>query len=158
MNIQELFTKETTIKVSVVTLDGKKMTKSIFNQLHHVKPFDNLYNIIEGVKFLGYINEKERFVIFTLNNKIYYYRLEAFLALQYIDLNKSTIEDLYRVYPSEEVKRLHNFNPKKENDSEDYRQFQISQVFSVNGQYEFIEKAENLKKIRNEILKRQIFL
>jgi hypothetical protein len=156
MNLDNLFTKETTIKVSVVTLDNKKLTKSIFNQLQVKKPFDKLYNIFDGVKFLGYVNDKKNYAVFTFNDKIYKCEMVEFQALKYIDLHKDLIKTLYRVYPSEELQKLNKYNPSRPD--EYYADSQISQVFSVDGQRELIEKAENLDKIFNELVIRQIFI
>lgn len=158
MNIQNLFTNETTIKVSVVTLDNKRLTKSIYNQLHYKKPFDKLYNINDGVQFLGYVHDKGQFVVFKEKSKLYVCNLDAFRVLRDIDLDKNTIEYLYKVYPSDEVEQLYRFNSKNDMEKDNYRDMQISQVFSIKGQYEFIDKAEKLQNLINEIFKRQIFL
>jgi hypothetical protein len=44
MFIEKLFEKEVTIKVSIVKIDKKKLTKGVFNQLNVKSPFDDTYN------------------------------------------------------------------------------------------------------------------
>ena len=153
MEIEKLFTKEITIKVSIIKLDNKKMTKGIFNQLHIISPLDKLYNLKENTKILGYINEKGRWIIWSNNENIYKYELNKFFPLRRIDLNAENIEALISVYPSEKVKNLYHADYK-----ENYREMQISSVLDIKEQYEIIEKKEMIEKLIEEILKRQIYI
>jgi hypothetical protein len=156
MYSDKLFAKETSIKLSVVKIENKKLTKGIFNQLNRKSPFDKLYNLKENVKFLGYVNDKTKCLLWSNKDFIYKYDIKDFFPFLRIDLNKNTIDDLYEVFPSEEVNSLHNF--KNENGYYEYQELEISCVLEKNTQYEILEKKETVDKIVEELLKRQIFI
>ncbi|MDO6739454.1 hypothetical protein [Wenyingzhuangia sp. 2_MG-2023] len=148
MNIDKIFTKETTIKITVVKIENKKMTKSIFNQLHIYSPFDKLYNIKNNVKVLGYINDKTIWVIWSNEESLFKYELNNFYPLLRLDLNNDKIESLIKIYPSESVRNLYFENLDME----------ISSVLDLKEQHEIIDKKEMIQKFRNEVLNHQIYL
>lgn len=156
MYSDKLFTKVTSIKLSVVKIENKKLTKSILNQLNRKSPFDRLYNLKENVKFLGYVNDKTKCLLWSNEDFIYKYDIKDFFSFLRIDLNKNTINDLYQIFPSEEVNSLYNFT--NEMGHYEYQDLEISCVLDKNTQYEILDKKENLDKILEEILKRQIFI
>lgn len=156
MIIDKLFEKEVTVKVSVVKIDNKKLTKSIFNQLHYSSPFDSLFNLKENVKFLGYVNDDFRYLIWTNGEFIFKCNLNEFTKFRKIDLNKNTISDLHEVFPSEKVESL--FLVKNEIGFNEYQDLQITQVLGPKYQSEILDKQENVEKIIKELLKRQIFV
>jgi|SRR5690554_1263613 len=153
MNFDKIFTKDITIQISVVKVDGKKLTKSIFNQLHIISPFDQLYNLKKENKILGYINDKTRWIIWSNGQKLYKYELKNFYPLIQLDLNKNTIENLIEIYPSEQVKNLYFGNS-----TESYQDMQISSVLDLKEQHEIIDKQDFIKEFRSELMSRQIFL
>lgn len=53
MNIKEIFAEQSTIQITVMKVDGKKLTKSLIEQMPHTFPFDKQYNFI-GEKIFGY--------------------------------------------------------------------------------------------------------
>jgi hypothetical protein len=156
MNIEKLFSKEVTVKISVLTIENKKITKSIFNQLNYSLPFDNLFNLKSNVKFLGYINDKLKYVIWTNNEFIYKCELKEFYPIARLNLDGDLIRDLIEIYPSETVKSLYHYL----NDYSiyEYRDLQISSVLEKKEQYSIIDRKEEIQKIITEILKRQILL
>lgn len=156
MNLETLFTTETTIKVSVVKIDNKKLTKGVYNQLNIKTAFDDFYNLKENAKLLGYVNDKSRFYLWTNGNSIFRNEIKELYPLIKLNLNKNTIDELRNIFPSEEVESLYSY--KNENGDYEYRNLQISQVLQKNSQYELIEKKENVEKIVKEILNRQIFI
>lgn len=156
MNIDKLFTKETTVKISVVKIDNKKLTKSIFNQLNKVSPFDSNYNLKENVKFFGYINDKTTWIIWGDDEFIYKYEMMKSYPFLRINLDRGTISELKKVYDSEEVKKL--YNQKDDEFGYLYRDEQISSVLISNEQNEIISKKELVTDIFNKILERQIFI
>jgi hypothetical protein len=155
MNIENLFTKDTTVKITVLKIENKKFTKGIFNQLHISSPFDKLYNLKENVKFLGYINDKTRWIIWTNGNSLFKYDVKEFYPLRFLNLNSDKIKDLIQIYPNEEVKSLYTA---MDQGYYEYRDSQISTVLDVKIQYEIIDKKEKVDKILTEVLKRQIYL
>lgn len=155
MNVETLFSEETTIKISVVKLDKQKLTKGIYNQLNVLSAFDDLYNLKENAKFLGYVNDKERFYLWTNGNSIFKYEIKELRQLLHLDLDKTTIYHLDSFYPSDQVEYLYSYN---EDGNYRYRNEQISSVLDKKEQYELLEKKETVTKIVREILKRQIFI
>ena len=109
MNLDKLFTKESTIKISVISINDKKITKSIFNQLNIKNPFDKHINLLENVLFLGYINDKTKWIIWKDNDFLYKYELKHLLQIKWIDVNRNTIKDLLEIYPTEVVKNAYHF-------------------------------------------------
>jgi hypothetical protein len=156
MNIEKLFTKETTIKINIVKIDNKKITKSVFNQINRSSPFDQLYNLKENIKFLGYINDKTKWIIWTNNEFLFKYEIKEIYQMSRINLHKNTIEELQKIYPSEKVKSL--YSQKNEFDHFEYKDIEISNVLDIKEQSEILDKKEMVEKIISEILKRQIFL
>lgn len=156
MSIEKLFKKNTTINISVVKLENKKLTKGVFNQINRKSPFDKLYELKENVSFLGYVNDANKWVIWTDDKSLYKYKFVDFFNLSRIDFHRNTIEELFKVYPSQELELLNSY----QNDlgNYEYQGLQISQVLKPNEQYVIIEKKEYLEKIIDELLKRQIFL
>lgn len=156
MNIDKLFTKTTTVNISVVKINNKNFTKSIFNQLNISNPFDRLYNLKNNVKFLGYVNDKTKWMIWTDEINLFKFELREFFTIIHLDLNKDIIDKLVRVYPSELVKNLYNYVD--EEYQETYKNNQISTVLDLKEQYIILEKQELVREIVENILERQIFL
>lgn len=156
MYTEKLFEKETMIKISIVKIDNKKLTKGIFNQINRKSPFDELYNLEQNVKFLGYVNDKSKCLIWIDGELLYKYEIKNLYPFLRIDLNKSTITDLLEVFPSEKVESIHSF--KNDIGIHEYQDIEISCVLDKKEQYNIIEKKENIKEIVEELLKRQIFL
>lgn len=57
MDFKDIFTKETTITVQIMKVDGRKLTASLVQQFRRRSPFDNLYNFI-GKHIYGYVTIK----------------------------------------------------------------------------------------------------
>ena len=154
--MEELFTKTTTINISVVKLDNKNLTKSIFNQLNISSPFDRLYNIKNNVKFLGYVNDKIKWVIWADDISLFRFELKELSAIRHLDLKNDTIDKLVKIYPSELVKELYNYYD--EEYQEIYKDSQISGVLDSKEQDIILDKQEQIREIFENILDRQIFL
>ncbi len=161
MNVEKLFPKETNVKISIVKIDNKKLTKGIFNQLNRISPFDRYYNLKEKAKLFGYVNDKGKWIIWSDNEFICKYEMKEIYPFLRINIDRDKIEDLIKVYDSEEVKSLYRHSETDENGNHCgniYRDVQISSVLSKKEQYEIISKKELIEKIFAEILERQIFL
>ena len=160
MNITNLFTKTTTVEISVVTIDKKKLTKSIITQIVDYKPFDEALNIFEGVKILGFVNGIEPIVIWTRNGELNKCNLNVFRKLDHVDIHNSTIENLIGTYQTPEIDAiLYSQNEKGNNITfNEYRKNQISSVLSAKGLTDLKDKKEEFKTIISEIYKRQIFI
>ncbi|MGK4568199.1 hypothetical protein [Flavobacterium sp. 3HN19-14] len=156
MNIEQLFTEEATIKISVLKIDNKKISKSVFNQLHIRSPFDKLYNLKENVKFFGYINDKERWIIWSNGEFLSKYEINELFPILRIDLDKDTIKDLVKVFPSEQAQSLNSC--RNEFGILEYQDIQISSVLDRNEQYEIQDEKDVINKILKTVLTKQIFL
>ena len=72
-----LFTKETTVKINVVQIDGKKLTIPILKQIRYGYPFDDDLNFT-GKSCLGFVHWTDvNFLTFT-KGTIVYKRIEIF--------------------------------------------------------------------------------
>lgn len=156
MNIKELFTKTTTVNISVVKINNKNLTKSIFNQLNISSPFDRLYNLKDNVKFLGYVNDKTKWIIWSDENNLFRYELKEFSPIVYLNLDRDTIDMLVKIYPSELVNEIYNYTDAEY--EKIYRDNQISTVLDVKEQYIILEKQKLVREIFENILERQILL
>lgn len=164
MEIKDLFTVETTIKVSVVKLDNKKLTSLIFNQLNISSPFDDAFNLKEDVKILGYVNSKvnikykdhhienEKWLIWSRNDRLYKYKLIRLHP--FLKMNIETIQffQFIAIYNSDEIDKIYD-------DSKGELQYTpISEVIDQDKLNEISEKKIFVKEVYREILKRQIYL
>jgi len=154
MNIEKLFTKESTVKISILKIDNKKFTKSIFNQLNYKNPFDRDINLNQDAKFLGYVNDKGKWILWTDTDYIYKFELKKLIDIKWIDVDRHKISDLIEVYPTEKVKDAFHYVDDYDNE---YKNEVISNVLNREEIFEFIEKQDIVKNIINETLQRQIF-
>ena len=53
MDYKNIFADQSTIQINVMKIDGKRLTKSLIDQMPHTFPFDKQYNFI-GEKIFGY--------------------------------------------------------------------------------------------------------
>lgn len=51
---KNIFADQSTIQISIMKVDGKKITKSLVEQIPKAFPFDNVYNFI-GEKIFGFV-------------------------------------------------------------------------------------------------------
>ncbi len=71
MNIESLFSEKATINISIVKLHNQKINKTIFNQLLVYSPFTEEFHLRKYVKFLGFVNEKVKWMLWTDDESIY---------------------------------------------------------------------------------------
>ena len=172
MDYKELFADQSTIKVTVMTIDGKKLTKSLVDQLPTHFPFDKLYNF-NGQKIFGFVKlgkaspsnpraENINFVIFEKGGKIF----------------KFSIDRLFEMTKYRKETSINNFSIRALNDllgddSEYYSEGQkeytklqrsfgidhtIEDVLTPVGLEKFSEIINNTKKLYLEIYDHQIFI
>jgi hypothetical protein len=90
MKFKELLTESTTINVSVVKMDNRKITKSVFNQIQIKCFYDRDYKILKDIKILGYLIDKERWLIWTNGRNYFKYPLKYVVDISQIDVEYST--------------------------------------------------------------------
>ncbi|WP_294302523.1 hypothetical protein [uncultured Chryseobacterium sp.] len=100
--MKDFFTREITIKINVITIDGKKITKSIFNQLNVKSPFTHDINgySFNGEKILGYVIDKGYWLIHAENEKLYRYNLTRMFAIAQLSSKSdySRLKELFHLY------------------------------------------------------------
>jgi hypothetical protein len=161
MDIENLFTKETTVKISVVTIDKKKLTKSILNQIKSSDPFDDFYNLKPGVKFIGYVRDEFNTVIFVKDDAIYRLDFEIYKDFRLIFRTSKSVGDLHSIYPSEAIAKLNNELNDEENShlgQYKFRERNLNDVITDDIKEDIKQKQNFLTQISSEISKRQIFI
>lgn len=162
--MKDFFTTETTVKINVATIDGKKITKSIFNQINTKSPFnfdkDKGY-IFEGGKILGYVFDKEYWLLWVEDDKIYKSNLGTLFKMANLTSSSkySTLKSLFNnmiYYFGEEY-----LNSQFDDISyEEYYlgTYEISQVLSKEAGEKLKAIVLNSRNWKLEILNHQIFL
>ncbi|AQW97447.1 hypothetical protein M2T70_12965 [Elizabethkingia anophelis] len=95
MKLENIFTKESTVKINVITLENRKLTKSLLEQIDYKFPFSRKYELICD-KIFGYVkisnsdNSKGfiRIVIGEMNGKLFKFptsRLEQLCSIGQYD-------------------------------------------------------------------------
>lgn len=79
MEIKDKFSEQSSIKISVLTIDGKRLTKSMFDQLETKNPFNAEFSF-KADKVFGYVNVKNeskqglnKVIIFEQSGKLFKY-------------------------------------------------------------------------------------
>ena len=76
-----------TVSIQLITVDGKKMTKSVFNQIQEENCFDTNFNF-NADNFLGYVVDGAKYLIFIKNGELRKCSLNLI-----IELSKYEIEE-----------------------------------------------------------------
>ena len=97
MDLLDKFVEQSTIKINVLTVDGKRLTKSIFDQLETKNPFNAEFTF-KAEKIFGYVNIKNeskvgfnKVIIFEDGGKLYKYN-----TLPLYILSVSSLESRYK--------------------------------------------------------------
>lgn len=172
MDYKKLFTDQSTIKVSVMTVDGKKLTKSLVEQLPYHFPFDKHFNF-QGQKIFGHVKvgkatsnnpraENIRFVIFEKDEKLYKFAIDRLHSMSTYgektsldDFSTRALKELLgdnvEYYKSEES---NSFNWRRNFDGD----ATIEDFLSPVGLEKFTTIKSNVKSLYLEILDHQIFV
>ncbi|MDW9382776.1 hypothetical protein [Chryseobacterium sp. JV558] len=160
IKMKDFFIMEKTIKINVITIDGKRITKSIFNQLNVSSPFTHDINgySFNGEKILGYVSDKGYWLIYAENEKIYRYNLSRMFAIAQLSSTSdySRLKELFHLYGY--------FGDNIIN--EDYKHFNEIGIWNYSlGKVlnkDILQKVENLildaHNWKTEILNHQIFI
>lgn len=115
MDFKKYFSESQMIEISVVKIGNQKITKSIFNQLPDGRkinyPFD-----FEGLQIIGYVNEKETYVIYTENKKVFKQSVEDILKIVRTPVERhsiSTIEKYIIMDSDDDYNPYHQFTDLK---------------------------------------------
>ncbi len=146
--MEKIFSEEVNVTIRVVNIENKKLTKSVFNQLHYSSPFTNLFDLKDNVKVLGYVNDKEEVLLWSDENKLYKYRTKALIDFVRISFDTNTIEDLYKLYRSKRVQEIY-FSSESCN---------IGTIEDEKLLQEITAKQDFLKMFYRELKKNQIFI
>ena len=77
-----------TVSINVITVSGKKMTISVFNQIQNEDCFDEKFNFL-GDNIFGYVIDKDQDVciVYTKNNQLRKWWLNQFFKFIEIDFD-----------------------------------------------------------------------
>ncbi|HFK5563113.1 TPA: hypothetical protein ACGZ9C_002774 [Elizabethkingia anophelis] len=95
MELENIFVKESTVKINVITLENRKLTKSLLEQIDYKFPFSRKYELVCD-KIFGYVKISnsespkgfKRIVIGEMNEKLFKFptsRLEQLSSIQQYD-------------------------------------------------------------------------
>lgn len=70
MDFKKLFADQSTIQINVMKVDGKKLTRSLIDQMPHTFPFDKQFNFI-GDKIFGYAKTGKSYASTPQNRDVY---------------------------------------------------------------------------------------
>lgn len=159
--MKDFFTTETTVKINVATIDGKKITKSIFNQINTKSPFNfdkEKGYIFEGGKILGYVFDKEYWLLWVEDDKIYKTNLDRLFKMANLSSSSyfSSVRDLLNpnlYFGSEYLKE--DFEDFENYSLNNYKSSEILTETALEKLKTYVLKA---REWRTEILNHQIFL
>jgi len=69
---KDLSIKTVAVEIKVMTVDGKRMTKAVFDQIPESDPFDENLALKRGVQAMGYVNTKDsrEVLVFSENGQL----------------------------------------------------------------------------------------
>jgi len=128
---KELKIMTATVTIQLVTVDGKRMTKAVFNQIQEENSFNSKFEF-SGDSILGYVVSNYKWLLWIKNGELRKTSLEFFQRIQEIDVNICRVyevEDIFdylkkqkdhfksekgdmvakRYYPASELKKLISF-------------------------------------------------
>jgi len=155
MNIEHLFTEKTTINLSVVKLHNQKINKTIFNQLITLSPFNRIFSLGESVKFLGFVNDKIQWILWTDDISIYKYQLRKLKEFCHFDLDSGEISDFTKIYPYYE---LQYFNKSSYRDDTYDEVEKLYLILSQEERSRLEEKQRFIVEVIDKLTQRQIFI
>jgi hypothetical protein len=107
--IEAMFAEESIIKVSVITVAKKRLTKGILNQIIEFYPSRFLYAFPENLKFFGFVNDKIKWVICTFENGLYKFKYQDIYNFSKLNLHEASLVEFRFFFNYEQ---LHKFEEK----------------------------------------------
>lgn len=153
-----LFADKTTINISVVKLYNQKINKTIFNQLLSSTPFDWTFQLKENVKILGFVNDKERYMLWLDGNTIYKCRLVRIVKFARFDLENGKVKDFFNLYSDIDIEYFKDSGSEREVDLEFMEEGPVSYVLNAVEKEEIRHKQNFIKEFLLELNQRQVFL
>lgn len=90
---KELKISTVTVKIQVVTIDGKRMSKAVFNQINFEDAFNECMNF-DGDQILGYVkNEHFDYLLWTWNGQLFKTPLTNLLKFSAIKITDGNLND-----------------------------------------------------------------
>lgn len=155
MDIEHLFTEKTTVNLSVVKLNNHKINKTIFNQLITLSPFDRIFSIRESAKFLGFVNDKIQWILWTNGISIYKYQLRKLNEFCHFDLDRGEISDFTKIYPYYELQYFNK--PSYRDDTYDEVE-KLHLILSKEERSQLEEKQRFIVEVIDKLTQRQVFI
>jgi hypothetical protein len=105
---KELLIKTQTVEIKLITVGGKKMTKSVFNQIQNELCFDSNFNF-NGDSFLGYVVDCGKHLIYIKNGELRKFDLSLLIRLTQYDIDADKHSVCYILYFTGVDFIFHNF-------------------------------------------------
>lgn len=93
---KELKIMTATVTIQLITVDGKKMTKSVFNQIQDDNCFDKNMNFT-GDSFLGYIIDSGKVLLWIKNGELRKTHLGFIERMAYLDFKEARVLDVSKI-------------------------------------------------------------
>ncbi|WP_407517791.1 hypothetical protein [Elizabethkingia anophelis] len=98
MELESVFAKESTVKINVITLENRKLTKSLLEQIDYKFPFTRKYELVCD-KIFGYVKLSnsdrskgfKRIVIGEMNGKLFKFPTSRLEQLSSIEQNDKVV-------------------------------------------------------------------
>jgi len=105
MDIKSKFQKESIIKINVLKIDNKKLSKSLIEQLHEQNPFDEDYNFIADVAF-GYVKLGiDKVLIYSNNEKLFKFNINFIEKISSLNSEMKYNSAMYRTDISQLIRK-----------------------------------------------------
>lgn len=167
MENKNIFQSQSEIKINVLKVDNKKLTRSLVEQFRNENPFDAELNFV-GDKIFGYIlvnrpanNGKDRIIIAQKNGKLIKYSWIKILGLSYIesesswnDVRNNHKNTLKSLFGEEKLKQYEN----EYNRLEEYDYPKLNEIIDEDDLNKLLNIKNKANKFLEELDNHQIYI
>lgn len=167
MDDNNIFHSQSEIKVSILKVDNKKLTKSLVEQFKNENPFDAEFNFV-GEKIFGYIlinrpgnNGKDRIIIAQKDGKLVKFSWANALSLSYVnsesnwnDVRNNHNSTLKSLFGEEKNKEYEN----KYQKLEEYDLSKLNKIIEEDDLDKLFRVKDKAHKFLEELNNHQIYI
>lgn len=157
MKESNLFSDKTTISISVVKLQNQKINKTTFNQLLISSPFDWTFKLKDDVNILGFVNDKERYMLWGDGNSIYKCSLVRIVKFARFDLEEGKVKDFLNLYSDRNIEYFNGPGYEREMDIDSMEEGPVYYILNAIEKEEILNKQAFIKELLFELNQRQVF-
>lgn len=158
MKQTDLFAEKTTINISVVKLHNQKINKTIFNQLLNAPLFDRTFNLKDDAKILGFVNDKEKYILWGDGKSVYKCSLVRITNFARFDLNKGKVKDFLILYRERDIAYFNEPAYEREENLDLLGEYSVSHVLNSLEKEDILLKQDFINEFLLELNQRQVFL